>query len=273
LREKQWLAGRLGLVYLAQRIALRSRPQWTPNMPSRTSKELLRHALLLAGLNGLVRLWRVRVKHSNENHMFLPRLADRFSYIYKNGIWQIQGDATPGSGPGSSLEATRDVCAKLAALLDDLQVNTLLDLGCGDFTWMSKIGLSQSYIGADIVASVIENNQRLYGNESRRFIQLDATCDPLPVADAILCREVLFHLSFKDIRKVLSNVTRSGAEYFIATTDRATSFNADIVSGDFRVLNLYKRPFKFSPSIATIPDESVVPGRSLEVWIVSSLTP
>ena len=100
---------------------------------------------------------------------------------------------------------------------------------------------------------------------------LDATRETLPRADAVLCREVLFHLSFKDIRSVIDNVRQSGAVYLIATNDSALKFNADIMSGDFRQLNLRKAPFMFPIPAYSTPDDGVSAGRMLAVWKVDSL--
>ena len=56
--------------------------------------------------------------------------------------------------------------------------------------------------------SVIFRNQERHGSPSRSFVVADAVSDPLPEADVVLCREVLFHLGFADIRRLLGNVFR-----------------------------------------------------------------
>jgi hypothetical protein len=136
---------------------------------------------------------------------------------------------------------------------------------------MQHVALDAKYIGVDVVQSVVDTNQRLYGSAQRDFRCVDAVAEPIPAADAVLCREVLFHLSFADARKLLENVKTSGARYLIATSDTATSFNSDIRTGDFRVLNLRKRPFRFPAPSFSIPDEAVQPGRSVGVWQVANI--
>jgi hypothetical protein len=78
-------------------------------------------------------------------------------------------------------------------------------------------------------------------------------------------------LCFQDIWRVLGNCRRSGAKFLITTSDEAIRFNADILSGDFRLLNLREAPFKFPAPIASIPDESQGLGRILGVWKISDL--
>jgi hypothetical protein len=82
---------------------------------------------------------------------------------------------------------------------------------------------------------------------------------------------VLFHLSFRDIWRLIENIRRSGSSFLIATTDHDIKYNADILSGDFRLLNLTKPPFRFPRPELSIPDDEVLPGRVLAVWNVSEL--
>jgi len=123
----------------------------------------------------------------------------------------------------------------------------------------------------DIVSGVIAANESAYHSDRRRFLVLDATRDRLPEADAVLCREVLFHLSFSDIWRVIGNLHNSGAKYLIATNDSGRTFNADILSGDYRMLNLHKSPFFFPPPLLSIPDDALASSRVLAVWNVTDL--
>jgi hypothetical protein len=69
----------------------------------------------------------------------------------------------------------------------------------------------------------------------------------------------------------LGNCRLSGAWFLIATSDAAIRYNADIISGDFRLLNLREGPFRFASPVISIPDDRVSPGRSLGVWKISDL--
>jgi 2-polyprenyl-3-methyl-5-hydroxy-6-metoxy-1,4-benzoquinol methylase len=159
----------------------------------------------------------------------------------------------------------------LQPLLTELNTQTLLDVGCGDFLWMKEINLDCQYIGIDVVEDVITANDRVYASETRIFQKLDATIDALPKADTVLCREMIFHLCFADIWRVLANIKRSQAVFLIATNDPSLRYNADIVSGDFRLLNLHRAPFYLPSPNLSIPDDRLSPGRTLSVWKTSEL--
>ena len=102
------------------------------------------------------------------------------------------------------------------------------------------------------------------------------TRDPLPRADVLLCRDALVHLSFADIRRVLRNVRASGTAYLLTTTFPGHAVNEDIVSGDWRLLNLEHAPFAFPPPRALIV-EGCTEGsgrfadKSLALWRVEDL--
>jgi len=208
----------------------------------------------------------------NLNHLAKADVRDRFGAIYQSGVWQRGDSSNPDSGQGSSLDATHALRAQLPRLLAELKANTLLDVGCGDFTWMRSVDLGDTrYVGVDVVPGVIEEVQATYGNERRQFICANAITDDLPEADFVVCREILFHLSFADAAALLQNVLGKPRRYFAATTDSITGFNSDIATGDFRVLNLRIAPFGFSEPDWIVADDAVVPGRSFAIWRIDQL--
>jgi hypothetical protein len=220
----------------------------------RTLKEVARHLLHCAGLR------------RRAAYLAHPRRAERFADIYRSGVWRHGDGQVPDSGEGSSLGATQNIREALPSLLDRLGTKTLVDIGCGDFTWAQALPIRQNYVGVDLVPEIIERNNRLHANERRRFLLADGVEDELPDGDTVLCREVLFHLSFADIGNLLTNILAKPRRFFIATTDAGTLFNADIVSGDFRLLNLHHRPFYFPSPLETIIDASDTADRYLGVW-------
>jgi hypothetical protein len=206
-----------------------------------TVKDMVRHIITRSGLTGLLMLVH-KANGQKADHLKFASLAERFSEIYKTGVW-LNGRASGSlSGDGSDLRSTVSIKERLPALLGIFNTNALLDLGCGDFNWMKNIEHTCRYIGADIVPDLIN---AIHGTETRSFQVLDATVDRLPEADTVLCREVIFHLSFRDISRLIENVRSAGASFLIATTDESIKFNADIPSGDFRNLSLTRAPFLF----------------------------
>jgi 2-polyprenyl-3-methyl-5-hydroxy-6-metoxy-1,4-benzoquinol methylase len=146
---------------------------------------------------------------------------------------------------------------------------SLVDVGCGDWNWFSQAAFDFDYTGIDVVPDVIEANRR-HERAGVRFAVVNAIEEPIPTADFALCREVLFHLSFAHARAVVANVKRA-ARYFAATTDLDLWFNSDIQTGDFRRINLLRRPYRFPPPLCLVDDSRLVPGRRLAVWETASL--
>jgi Methyltransferase domain len=236
----------------------------------RTAKELIRDGIAKFGLARLHAQVR-RASGQNVDHLFHSSLSERFSAIYANRVWLNSRSEGALSGLGSELTNTEPFRHRLPDILRTLGTSVLLDVGCGDFTWMNSVELPCRYIGTDIVDEVIQKNIALYSTPSRSFTVMDATQERLPGADTVLCREVLFHLSFRDIWRLLGNVHKSDARYLITTNDAALMYNADILSGDFRMLNLLRPPFLFPAPIASMPDDAVATGRALSVWKCADL--
>ena len=229
-----------------------------------TAREFLRGTLHRLGLTKVID-W---LRQSRGNRFTIDKRAsvrDRFASIYQNDLWKMN-EGHPSSGEGSSEHSAKNVIESLPKVVSELGISSLLDIGCGDFTWMQKIGLSCSYTGVDIVPSVIAHNQKEFSTPQRSFICLDAITEDIPAADAVFCREVLFHLSFADSMSLIRNVYKSGSRFFLATTERATGYNSDIDSGDWRILNLQISPYSFGPPIMEIADDSVSVGRIIGVW-------
>ena len=230
---------------------------------TQTTKEVIRASLAKLGVYDAIR----KARGKSLGHLQHDRLEDRFETIYRTGHWTLGDPGNPGSGAGSSLAVTNELRNELPHMLKRIETRTLLDVGCGDFTWMKEVDLSgYDYIGADIVASVAANNNSLYGTENIRFMSANATCDELPDADTVIIREVLFHLCFEDVKKVLRNVLSKPRRYLLITSDDLSSFNADIRSGDWRLLNLRVAPFNFPEPEFRINDSAVREGRHLGIW-------
>lgn len=228
-------------------------------MLSRTLKEMARQLL-----------YRLKVRRGF-SYLAPESRGDRFAAIYDQGVWRHDDPAVPGSGRGSTLTATETVRDTLPGLIAAHKLASVLDLGCGDFTWMQTVELGADYCGVDIVPSVVAANQARFARPDRRFLLADGVTDPLPDADLVLCREVLFHLSLGDGQTLIRNILSKPRRYLLMTSDRGTAFNADIETGDFRLINLAKAPYRFPEPILTIPDDSVAPGRFLGLWDVRDL--
>lgn len=231
-------------------------------------KEVVRHLLYRVGGTNLV-ICSKQIRGLRTDHISGEDLGRRFSTIYAENIWGLGGGSL--SGPGSNPEATKVLADALVKLLINLEASRVTDVGCGDFGWMQSVCGCFNYTGVDVVRSLIDELNQKYRSDTRSFKYLDATKDELPGGDVAICREVLFHLSFQDVRRVLENAKRSGYSYLLATSDSKIWFNSDISSGDHRPLNLQKAPFNFPSPIHRIEDDKIVSGRMLGAWRLSDL--
>ena len=202
-------------------------------------------------------------------------LDQRFEKIFQTNLW---GAEDSRSGLGSELDATADLRAALPDFLERHRAASLLDIPCGDFNWMSTLGLQLPYTGADIVAAIVEANERRFGGAGsrRRFVRLDLTRDPLPQADVVLCRDCLVHLSFENIFRAFNNVRRSGARYLLTTTFLDHEENVDIVDGDWRILNLEKAPFNLPAPVDVLIEgcregDGAYSDKALGLWEAAAL--
>jgi SAM-dependent methyltransferase len=241
-------------------------------MTSRDIKEAIKVAISWLKLNRIYAKYRV-LRGQNVSHLLISERAGRFSKIYESSVWLNDRASGALSGIGSEIKNTNNIRNELPVTLLKLGATSLLDIGCGDLTWVRQTKLPCSYVGADIVSSVIEKNRSEFSFQDKRFIVLDAVTDIIPECDVILCREILFHLSFEDIQSLITNILKSNARYLLATNDSDRKFNADIITGDYRLLNLRKSPFNFPAPIDFIPDNEVTENRYIGVWRLNDLRP
>jgi hypothetical protein len=180
------------------------------------------------------------------------------------------------SGGGSTIQATEKIRKEIPVLFEQLGIRSMVDAPCGDFNWMRKASLPlDMYYGCDIVSELIEKNKNKYGNEKRQFLNLDITKDELPTADLILCRDCLVHFSYGNIFAAINNFKKSGSKYLLTTTFPAEQRNKDIITGDWRPINLCKAPFHF-PNPKILIDEQWFEGnqktdKSMGLWCLNDV--
>lgn len=233
-----------------------------------SSKEAVRHILHTVGLTGLLRR-RQAARGFHVGRYLQDDVAETFRANYQTGGW-VHGEGQESrSGIGSSAAATAGLTERIGAAMKHLGAKSLVDIGCGDWNWMKRGTLDFAYTGVDVVPEVIQDNQR-HARPGVSFAVCNAIAGPISPAEVALCREVLFHLSFADARAVVANIKRA-ARYLIATTDLDIAINSDIQSGDFRRINLLRRPFGFPMPLGLVPDRGLIAARYLGVWEMASL--
>jgi len=202
-------------------------------------------------------------------------LAARFRRIHRTNLWGAVGSV---SGLGSESDATASLRQRLPGLLRGLGATSLLDAPCGDGGWISDLDFGMPYTGVDVVPELIDDLRcrPQQGGIPRTYLLADITCDSLPRADAILCRDCLVHLSFANIAAAVANFRRSGSEWLITTTFPELRTNIDCEDGDWRALNLALAPFNWGPPVHLLV-EGCTEGdggwadKSLAAWRIADL--
>ena len=175
--------------------------------------------------------------------------------IYEKHLWG-GSESKFYSGEGSHLDELVQPYIKVVKefLTSFEQPITVCDLGCGDFNVGKKlVKYTKNYIGVDIVERLIEYNKEKYIAENLEFQCLDIAADDLPVADCVIIRQVLQHLSNQEVQNILQKL--SAYKYVIITEhipEGEFEPNIDIISGQgIRLkkrsgINLLKSPFKLN---------------------------
>lgn len=192
-----------------------------------------------------------------------PSIKTTFTRIYENNCW---ADPESVSGRGSTIARTEAARGALPRMLVDVGAKSLLDAGCGDLNWMQHVDLQGiKYIGVDVVEELVARNQRSYGGTEWTFCVADITRDPLPIVDVVLCRDCFIHLSFKHIHAAVANLKKSKSTFLVATTHANVGENKDIVSGEWRSINLQLPPFNF-PAPDSLIEEDEDQAKHLGLW-------
>ena len=201
-------------------------------------------------------------------------IEQRFENIFKNNSW---GGHNSVSGRGSDLDQTEHIIREIPALFKDMGISTVLDIPCGDFNWMRNIDLSGiKYIGADIVKEIVKNNKNQYEKNNVSFRHMNLIDDTLPQVDLVLIRDCLVHMSYGDIFKSLNNVCNSMSQYLLTTSFTDRQDNKDIITGEWRPLNLQIAPFSLPKPIRIINEKctqgkSSYTDKSLGLWKISDI--
>ncbi len=165
-----------------------------------------------------------------------------FEVIHKHNVW---GSKESISGPGSTISATTTIREAIPEIVRNFNINSVLDVPCGDLNWIKHIFTSlPQYTGIDIVSGLIDQNRKNFGSDKINFLHKNLISDQLPQADLILCRDCLPHLTLEQIRLSLMNFVNSKSKYLFTTTFPLNPINRDIQTGQWSILT-----FKPPPSI------------------------
>jgi hypothetical protein len=187
----------------------------------------------------------------------------KFSYIYKSKYWQnIENGSV--SGGGSNEVSTNIIKDGLKKFIVNNNIQSIVDIPCGDWKWMSKINLDNvNYIGCDVVEDLIESNISMYKKNNIDFSVKNLVRDKLPNADLIIIRDLLVHLDDSDIILCLENIKKSNYRYVGITNYPQLENNNKRLFGDYlrlgdkwRAINLSKTPYNLPNPTHNLSDKN-----------------
>ena len=128
-----------------------------------------------------------------------------FTNIYETGVWGNNHSKyySGSSGSGSDVNCNKEYIEILRKLINDNKINSVVDLGCGDF----RIGrllygdLDIRYTGYDTYKKVIDYHLTQYSQPKYTFKHLDFYTNKESIKDGDMCilKDVLQHWSTEQI--------------------------------------------------------------------------
>lgn len=175
-----------------------------------------------------------------------------FTDIYTNNTW---GSKETVSGPPSSLERTSELRVSLLSLFGDLEVQSVIDIGCGDWNWMQYVDLSDiSYLGVDIVQPLIESLQKKYTKPNINFQKMNVLVDPGETADLWLARDFCCFYTPKEIQQFFQKFLESQSKFLAVTSIETRTPYQETLLGSWKSLNLLAAPLELPEPMTEYKD-------------------
>jgi SAM-dependent methyltransferase len=184
-----------------------------------------------------------------------------FEAIYRENAWNgVESRSGPGSGPA----ATARLVPELLGLVAELDIRSVLDVGCGDGFWMPDL---PGYFGFEPTREAVKLARR--NHPGRRY----GSVLPSKPFDLVIVRDVIQHLSLRGGIDLLAAIHATRSRWLLAST-YVGGENFDIVAGDCYWPDLEADPFLMGTPERRIfdgygyadPDEIRDPRKHLGLW-------
>ncbi len=158
-----------------------------------------------------------------------------FTRVYAEGLWGHSKDSADTYYSGTGAHAENIVSTYVSAVERYLKSYErkidVVDLGCGDFSVGSRIRkFCGNYIACDVVEPLILRNRNKFNELNVDFRVLDLTTDDLPGGELAFVKQVLQHLSNKQIAAVLARI--EGKYQHLIVTEHLPASKAFIANLD-----------------------------------------
>lgn len=145
-----------------------------------------------------------------------------------------------GSGDGSGVEYTAGYRAFLEKYMRDHDVESVLDVGCGDWQFSKLVDWgNRLYVGYEVVDQLV----RRLNDENVSTLRYFTNTMPgmMTRFDLIIIKDVMIDLPNDEITSMM--LTLPKASHFLLVNDYAPPPNADCARGGYRALDLTAPPF------------------------------
>jgi hypothetical protein len=123
---------------------------------------------------------------------------------YRRSQWK-SGLPETLCGSGSRIENTEIIRGYLPQVVNDYDIESIADIGCGDRNWIKTVDLPCRIASYDYMPLLPE------------VAKLDCVTDVIEPVDLVLCIAVLNHLHPDDAQRAMHNFKASGSKYLLAT--------------------------------------------------------
>ena len=203
---------------------------------------------------------------------------DAMEQVYKQNLWG-GGKSSFYSGDGShDITIISPYLKIVSEFLNSFEKPlNVVDLGCGDFNIGNQLkGYAKKYVAVDIVEGLIVRNLKEFKAENLEFHSLDIAKDNLPIGDCAILRQVLQHLSNKEVQSIIKKLFKY--KYVLLTEHIPIGTylpNVDVISGQgIRLkknsgIDLFSHPFNLK--VKKVTEVLSVPVKKWKGRIVTNL--
>tara|TARA_R100001460_G_scaffold25005_5_gene50295 strand:- start:1891 stop:2511 length:621 start_codon:yes stop_codon:yes gene_type:complete len=137
-------------------------------------------------------------------------MEDKFSNIYKKGLWGKNSEGKGISGTGSKFTPDNVFYVNcIKDIIKEHNIKSVCDIGCGDWEISKHIDWKQlgvNYVGIDIVKDVVEENNNKYSSDNVKFLHDNIVTGSCKDYDLVLIKDVLQHLCDDDVKIVMDKL-------------------------------------------------------------------
>ena len=179
-------------------------------------------------------------------------MEDIFTKIYENKIWgdNKNNHYSGSSGGGSCIKNNEEYIKILKNIIKEYKINTIVDLGCGDFQMGRLIydDINVLYTGYDTYKKIIDYHITQYPEPKYTFKHLDfyTNKDSIVEGDMCILKDVLQHWAINEIYTFMDYLVESKKFKYILLVNccNQTIDNQDCDKTRWRPLSCNLLPLK-----------------------------